>query len=117
MLHDIEKLLARTIYHEKGYLLVFYPTHPHVWSNGYFPVHRLVMENTLNKYLLPTEHVHHINENKLDNNPLNLQLVTNIEHHYLHRPRRKKKPCLTCGNPFTVYNLSLIHISEPTRPY
>lgn len=48
-------------------------------------VHRIIMEEHLERKLLSTEIVHHRNENKLDNRLENLQLVTRSEHNRIHR--------------------------------
>lgn len=48
---------------------------------GYMLEHRLVMEHLLGRYLLPTEVVHHIDKNRLNNSPDNLELFSsNAEH-------------------------------------
>lgn len=46
--------------------------------------HRLVVEQSLGRKLLPTEIVHHVNHNPLDNRLENLQVVTRTEHNALH---------------------------------
>ena len=45
------------------------------------------MEEFLGRKLNKNECVHHINENKLDNNIENLQLLTRGEHSSLHRKK------------------------------
>jgi len=47
--------------------------------------HRLVMEKELGRKLGSWEHVHHIDGDKLNNDPLNLLVLTNSEHRKLHK--------------------------------
>lgn len=51
----------------------------------YEPEHRLVMEARLGRKLQPDEHVHHIDENTLNNDISNLQLLSASEHMKAHR--------------------------------
>lgn len=58
-----------------------------LWTNkGERLEHRVVMESVLNRPLSDSEIVHHINRNKSDNRPENLQLMTQGEHMKLHLP-------------------------------
>lgn len=53
--------------------------------NKFRSVHVVEMEKRLGRRLLPDEHVHHIDGDKLNNNPNNLALVTASGHARLHR--------------------------------
>lgn len=66
---------------KSGYVLQYMPGHPACNSNGYVRQHRLVMEQKLGRPLLPTEVVHHIDNDPANNDPANLQLFrSNGEH-------------------------------------
>lgn len=67
-----------------GYILIYKPDHPHATSQGYAAEHRIVMEQLLGRYLEPQEVVHHIDENKQNNNPENLKLYPSESEHQRH---------------------------------
>ena len=74
-------------------------------SSGYMLEHRLVMEQVLGRALRSDEHVHHIDGDKLNNDPSNLVLLTNAEHQRLHdwpvtKSQRASLKCEHCGKDY-----------------
>jgi len=69
-----------------GYLLTLMPDHPYANSTGYVRSHRLVMGEKIGRRLTPKEYVHHINGDKEDNRPENLQIMSPSEHCKHHAP-------------------------------
>lgn len=65
----------------KGYIHILKPDHPYADNKGRIFEHRLVMENILGRYLLPTEVVHHKNKITNDNRPENLKLFSSNGEH------------------------------------
>ena len=64
-----------------GYILVKNNQHPHANSQGYVREHRLVMEASLGRFLLPNEVVHHKNSKRDDNRLENLELFSSNGEH------------------------------------
>lgn len=61
----------------RGYVyLSGYPDHPNSKGAGSIAEHTLVMSQVLGRPLLRDENVHHLNGNKSDNRPENLELWT-----------------------------------------
>ncbi len=72
--------------------------HPKASKSGYVLMHRLVAENTIGRMLRDNECVHHIDENKHNNNYDNLQVMTYAEHGVLHAKYGRKVETLVCPN-------------------
>ena len=69
---------------KNGYKKVINKEHPRVDSKGYVREHILVMEQKLGRYIVYPEVVHHIDGNKLNNHPDNLELMPNQTAHMKH---------------------------------
>jgi hypothetical protein len=80
--HDLEKRDKRR--NSNGYFEAWYPEHPRN-VEGWVLVHRLVMENHIQRYLTLDEVVHHVNEHKECNEIWNLFLTDESEHTFIHR--------------------------------
>jgi hypothetical protein len=99
-----------------GYVLIRVGKDHHLADvRGYAYEHRLVMENKLGRQLIKGEIVHHIDENKQNNHPDNLELKSSIKEHLEnHRKRKDLKPldegnyivscACGCGNTFMKYD-------------
>lgn len=71
----------------KGYRMVRAQGHPRARKNGYVLEHILVAEKMLGRPLKPGEEVHHLNRDRADNRPENLQVFcSHSEHWALHYP-------------------------------
>lgn len=64
---------------KSGYVRIYAPEHPKA-HNGTVFEHRLVMEEKLGRLLEPGEVVHHIDGDKSNNHPDNLELKTHGDH-------------------------------------
>ena len=67
-------------------------------------MHRVVMENTLGRPLCDGEDVHHKNEDKTDNRPENLEVLSKSEHTKRHVSKKMfvRLTCPNCSKGFEV---------------
>ena len=85
-----------------GYILILKPEHPFANCNGYIREHRLVYEEYYKCCILQWIIVHHINKDKQDNRPENLQLMTHLEHDRHHKIKDvSDRICFHCGSSET----------------
>lgn len=69
-----------------GYVYVLAPSdHPFPTNKKYIKRCRLVAEQVIGRYLTHEEQVHHINMQRDDDDPKNLQVMMLSEHNKLHR--------------------------------
>jgi len=68
------------------------------WRGRYRPRARVVMEKHLGRELLPTEHVHHINEDPTDDRVENLMVLSQSEHMALHEQLRRERGITNRGS-------------------
>jgi hypothetical protein len=74
---------------QKGYLQILMPNHPNN-INGYILLHRYIMEQSLKRYLIKEEVVHHIDGNKNNNDVENLMLFKNGGEHTRYHSKLRK---------------------------
>jgi len=86
-----------------GYIHIYQPYHPRANKRHCVPEHILVAEKALNRFVLRSEEIHHINGIKFDNRPENLYLFpSHSEHQTYHCFMRHKNPKV---QPITESNL------------
>lgn len=80
------------------------PLHPNANTNQLYPLHRVIVENSIGRNLLKSECVHHINGDRSDNTLTNLIVLTAAEHARLHRTPLDDIECVCekCNKVFYV---------------
>lgn len=74
----------------RGYRHIWLPQHPSCDSEGYVSEHRLVAAAMLGRMLNDREIVHHKDGNRLNNDPSNLQVMSQSAHMKLHRNQERE---------------------------
>lgn len=100
-----------------GYVLIHVGKEHHLADvRGYAYEHRLVAEQKIGRTLREGEVVHHIDENKQNNDPSNLEVVAGIAEHRFHHRRlnrglqlpKESNPTIQCacgcGRSFSKYD-------------
>jgi len=86
-----------------GYVYFLDKEHPLAYlGTGKVYYHRHVASVSLNRWILTTEVVHHIDNNKLNNVESNLQVLTVDEHTAVHHTDKLTSVCPVCGTIFDV---------------
>lgn len=65
---------------DSGYPLIYEPTHPRAYKDGWVLEHRWLVEQDLGRVLTPDEHVHHKDGNRQNNDLTNLEVLSPSEH-------------------------------------
>ena len=69
-----------------GYVLIYKPEHPDAYKGGYVMEHKLIMEKHLGRPLQWKEEIHHLDQNKTNNEIDNLHLFDNtVQHQNYHK--------------------------------
>ncbi len=78
-----------------GYIFILKPFHPLANKQGYVLEHRLIVEKHLEYYLNRNQQVHHIDENRSNNNPHNLFVFSTYHGHKALHSLSKAYPEIT----------------------
>lgn len=81
------------------------PPHPRANANGLYPLHRVIAENKIGRLLEAYEVVHHIDENKFNNTPENLEVLSRHDHSFQHQSARMRQieaSCSWCETKFAL---------------
>lgn len=103
------------IYHN-GYIMDLRPNHPKCDSKGYVRRHRLVYEEHYNCCLLSFVHIHHVDENKHNNDISNLRPIYNSQHVRHHSLGKKYDRVDFSGRICKICNSDETYIKTNGKP-
>lgn len=104
--------------YNRGYICFYDKEHPLSTTDGRVFYHRHVASIKVGRWLTHEEIVHHIDENKLNNNPDNLLILSNTEHTRLHitgsiEDKRLVLSCPVCKLSFKQKDITQTACSVP----
>lgn len=88
-LYPVQRRLPGHRVIEDGYARLWYPHHPLAGKTGYVQEHRFVAWEVFGPFDV-SHHVHHKDENTLNNDPSNLEVLPPREHYKRHRVRTRR---------------------------
>lgn len=94
----------------QGYWAIRLPFHPDA-NNGYVFEHRLIAAEKLGRQIKKSEVAHHLNGNKLDNRPENLEVFSTTGEHTKHHSKER----IVQGTHNNFIYLSVDEIKEAVR--
>ena len=74
-----------TMISRNGYILVWVPEHPKAFAGGWYYEHVLVIEKEMDRMVKTNETIHHIDEDKTNNQTYNLFICSRREHDKAHK--------------------------------
>ena len=88
------------------YYYIYLPNHELATKSGKVYMHRYIMAKHLGRHLTSNEAVHHIDEDRTNNDLNNLELMSISDHATLHQEEKHGPPrevyCAVCSKRFTV---------------
>jgi hypothetical protein len=96
-----------------GYFYFLDKKHPLAKGNSHSVYyHRHIASIKEGRWLDTNEHVHHIDGDRTNNAPENLEIMSASEHSKMHNPKPPTKVCPICGAEFLPGRSSVVHCSH-----